>query len=147
MSELDRRMVDGDSAFLSDLGAELIQRTPPGSEQVWQYVSVLNRAIRLLALIAQLLWLDEVQDRPARTRVRCVASLIASKQDTDCILPLIRGGHAHTEASDARQRLSRRRHRRAEGLHRSRAGGEGIDLAELPEELNWASARESAGIL
>ncbi|AWK12874.1 hypothetical protein DDQ41_12395 [Streptomyces spongiicola] len=133
-AELDRRMADGDVSFLGDLGVELLRRSVPGSARVWQYESVLDRAIRLLALapggsgVEQLLRLVAGEDRSARKRARYVASLIASAQDADALRPLFRGARSGAGASNEL---------RACTVHELVVRG--IGLTDLPEALNWAS--------
>ncbi|MEU8522865.1 DUF6183 family protein [Streptomyces sp. NPDC048577] len=133
-AELDRRMADGDVSFLGDLGVELVRRSLSASARVWQYESVLDRAIRLFALapggsgVVQLLRVVAGEDRSARKRARYVASLIASAQDVDGLRPLFRGARSGAGASNEL---------RACTVHELVVRG--VELADMPEALNWAS--------
>ncbi|KPI15666.1 hypothetical protein OK074_2111 [Actinobacteria bacterium OK074] len=134
-AEMERRLADGDIAFVGDLGMAVAQRSGAGSARVWQYASVLDTAIRLLALgpnphgVEQLLRLVDGEDRSARRRARYVASLIASAQDVQGLLPLFRGTGPGAGASDEL---------RACTVHELLLRG--FDLSDLPEVLAWASS-------
>lgn len=82
-TEIEARLGQGDAAFLSDLGVALTARY--GAERPWQYGSVFDRLLRLLALtpgpghVGHALRLVSVMDRPKAARY--AASLLASGQE------------------------------------------------------------------
>ncbi|WP_121745067.1 DUF6183 family protein [Streptomyces sp. E2N166] len=102
----ERRLDQGDAAFVADLGIALADRYGSSAAQVWQYRSVFDRLLRLLTTTAgrehveQALRLVSAASPSNRKLVRYAASLFAEGQTAkDLAIPFV-GGSSRAAASE-----------------------------------------------
>jgi hypothetical protein len=98
------RLAEGDASFLADLGNALTKRYGSKHAEVWQYRSVLDRLLRLLATtpgrenVEQALRLTAVRDDLRRTRY--VASLLATGHPPQDLVVVFSGGSSRAGSSE-----------------------------------------------
>ena len=101
----ERRLHEGDAAFLADLGIALVQRCGAGAEH-WQYRSVLDRLLRLLTItagaenVAQALRLISAARAVQHGLDRFAALLLASSQAPTDLAAAFVGDESSGGASD-----------------------------------------------
>lgn len=129
----ERHLEQGDAAFVADLGMALVEQRRKSTERVWQYESVVDHALRLLATtpgqgnVVQTLRLVHGDGREARKRARYVASLLASSQEPQDLAIAFRGGRTGPGASDELR-----------GCLVHEVILRGTPVTEIPEVMSWA---------
>ncbi|MYT69755.1 MULTISPECIES: DUF6183 family protein [unclassified Streptomyces] len=102
----ERRLDQGDVAFVADLGIALASRYGSSAAQVWQYRSVFDRLLRLLTTasgqehVEQALRLVSAASPGNRKLLRYAASLLADGQTPKDLAITFTGGSSHAAASD-----------------------------------------------
>lgn len=102
----ERRLDQGDAAFVADLGMALADRYGSSAAQVWQYRSVFDRVLRLLTTTAgqehveQALRLVAAASPGNRKLVRYAASLLADGQTAKDLAVAFVGGSSRAAASE-----------------------------------------------
>lgn len=131
----ERKLGQGDIAFVADLGIALVRRYGSSAAQVWQYRSVFDHLLRLLTMtsgqehVEQALRLVSAALPSNRQLVRYAASLLAADQTAkDLAIPFV-GGSSRAAASDEL---------RACLVHELVLRG--VTIAELPAVEAWATS-------
>jgi hypothetical protein len=102
----ERRLDQGDVAFVADLGIALADRYGSSAAQVWQYRSVFDRLLRLLTTtsgqehVEQALRLVSAASPGNRKLVRYAASLLADGQTAKDLALAFAGGSSRAAASE-----------------------------------------------
>ncbi|MER5177208.1 DUF6183 family protein [Streptomyces sp. NPDC002896] len=131
----DRRLAQGDAAFLADLGIALAQRYGSGAEQMWQYRSVFDHLLRLLGTtagpenVSQALRLVAATGSGRRKLDRYVASLLAAGHQVEDLAAAFAGGGAPGGVSEEL---------RACLVHELVLRG--VAVAETPGIAEWATS-------
>jgi hypothetical protein len=102
----DRRLAQGDAAFVAELGIALVERYGSAADQVWQYESVFDHLLRLLTTtlgqrnVERALWLVAAAGSGDRNGDRFLASLLASGQPPEDLAVVFAEGSAPGGASE-----------------------------------------------
>ncbi|MFI5566842.1 DUF6183 family protein [Streptomyces sp. NPDC051740] len=102
----ERRLGQGDVAFVADLGIALADRYGSSAAQVWQYRSVFDRLLRLLTTtsgqeyVEQTLRLVSAASPGNRKLARYTASLLADGQTSQDLTFVFAGGSSRAAASE-----------------------------------------------
>ncbi|MFK0063607.1 DUF6183 family protein [Streptomyces werraensis] len=102
----ERRLDQGDVAFVADLSIALADRYGSSAAQVWQYRSVFDHLLRLLTTtsgqehVEQALRLVSAASPGNRKLVRYVASLLADGQTAEDLALAFTGGSSRATASE-----------------------------------------------
>ncbi len=126
----DSHLAQGDAAFSTDLGIALAKKYGPGAEQMWQYRSVFDHLLRLLATtagpenIAQALRLVTSSEVSNRKLDRYAASLLASSHESKDLAAAFTGGASEELRACLVHELVLR----------------GVVVAEVPGFAGWATS-------
>lgn len=126
----DSRLAQGDAAFSADLGIALAKRYGRGGEQLWQYGSVFDHLLRLLATtpgpenVAQALRLVTSSEIGSRKLDRYTASLLASSHESKDLAAAFTGGASEELRACLVHELVLR----------------GVVVAEVPGIARWATS-------
>ncbi|MFH8342607.1 DUF6183 family protein [Streptomyces sp. AM6-12] len=132
----ERRLDQGDIAFVGDLGIALTGRYGSSAGQVWQYRSVFDRLLRLLTMAAgqecveQALRLVSAASPGKRKLARYAASLLAHGQTPEDLAVAFAGGSSRATASEEL---------RACLVHELVLRG--VTITESPAIQAWATSR------
>ncbi|MET9896635.1 DUF6183 family protein [Streptomyces sp. NPDC006465] len=102
----ERRLAQGDVAFVADLGIALANRYGSSAPQIWQYRSVFDRLLRLLTMapgpehVEQAVRLVSAASPGNRKLARYAASLLAEGQTPDDLTFVFAGGSSRAAASE-----------------------------------------------
>ncbi|MFF6830229.1 DUF6183 family protein [Streptomyces longwoodensis] len=127
----DRRLVRGDAAFLADLGIALAGAYGSDAGRIWQYRSVFDHLLRLLATtpgpgnVAQALRLVSSAEAADRKLDRCTASLLASSHPAEELAVAFTGNATEELRACLVHELVLR----------------GADVTETPGIAGWATSR------
>jgi hypothetical protein len=128
-----RRLRDGDAVFLGDLGVALVRRFGT-DDTVWQYRSVFDQLLRLLAVtagsrnVAQALRLIAAARSAGRGLDRYGASLLAAGQSSTDLTSVFAGGGSASASEELRACL----------VHELVLRG--VAVSELPGVARWAAS-------
>lgn len=131
----ERRLGQGDVAFVADLGIALADRYGSSAGQVWQYRSVFDRLLRLLTTtsgqeqVEQTLRLVAAASPGNRKLARYAASLLADGQTPQDLSFVFAGGSSRAAASEEL---------RACLVHELALRG--VTVAESPATEAWATS-------
>lgn len=131
----ERRLGQGDVAFVADLGIALADRYGSSAGQVWQYRSVFDRLLRLLTTtsgqeqVEQTLRLVAAASPGNRKLARYTASLLADGQTPQDLSFVFAGGSSRAAASEEL---------RACLVHELALRG--VTVAESPATEAWATS-------
>jgi hypothetical protein len=129
-----RRFATGDADFLAELGMAIDEKFGSAAEEVWQYRSVFNHLLRLLAItpgqknVEQVLRLVSTARPGGRERDRYVASLLASGHRPEDLAVVFAGGGPSRASEELRACL----------VHEMVLRG--VAVTETPTIARWASS-------
>lgn len=131
----ERSLTKGDAAFVADLGIALANRYGSSAAEVWQYRSVFDHLLRLLATtpgqehVEQALRLVSVAEPTKRKLARYAASLLAAGQTPENLTAVFAGGSSRAGASEELRMCL---------VHELVLRG--VTVGEMPEIEGWATS-------